>query len=141
MATERHINLDPLSGANSRLGEYISLYGSVSDDHPHRDALRTAVVKAFEFTYSLAFNIVRRYLTVFVLSPGDVEQMNNYDSIRTAAKSRLIAAPDQWFDFRDLRNETAHEYFEQIADRVADAAQALHQAVSELVTVLQERLR
>ena len=140
MPDHPQLNLSPLISANSRLGEFLALYQSVADADLYHDALRAAVVKAYEFTYGLAYGTIRHYLASEVLPPGDVAQMNNYDIIRAAARSGLLPDPEVWFDFRDRRNETSHEYFEEIADRVATSAADLHQAVSELIAGLRERI-
>ena len=139
MANRSQLNLSPLISANSRLGEFLALYQSAADTDRYHDALRAAVVKAYEFTYGLAYGAIRHYLASEVLPPGDVAQMNNYDVIRAAARYGLLPDPELWFDFRDRRNETSHEYFEEIADRVAASAVDLHQAVSVLIVTIQGR--
>ena len=63
------------------------------------------------------------------------------DIIRVAARNGLIGPPEEWFDFRDRRNETAHEYFdEEVAERIARAAPELHNAVAQLIGTLRGRL-
>lgn len=140
MPDHPQLNLSPLISANARLGEFLALYQSAAGADHYHDALRAAVVKAFEFTYGLAYGAIRHYLASAVLPPGDVAQMNNYDIIRAAARNGLLTDPELWFVFRDRRNETSHEYFEEIADRVVASAGDLHQAVSALIMTIQARI-
>ena len=140
MATERPINLAPLERANARLGQFIAIYSATADDHPHHDPLGAAVVKSFEFTYELAFSAIRRYVADYVLSPGQVGQMRIPDIIRAAGKNGLIESLEDWLVFRQRRNSTAHEYFdEDTINRVIDVAPELHDAVSALLKALQDR--
>ena len=141
MTSRRQINIDALERANARLGRFIALYAAVDNDNPERDAFLAAVIKGFEFTYGQSINAMRRYVADYVLSPGQAGQMPFPDIIRMAAKNRLIGPPEQWFDFRDWRNETAHEYFDdESAERIAGDVPEFHVAVAQLITTLQGRL-
>ena len=142
MTTRRQINLDALERANARLGRFIELYSAVEDGTPEYDAFLAAVIKGFEFTYGQSISVIRRYVADYVLSPGQAGQMALPDIIRAAAKSGLIGPPLEWFDFRDWRNETAHEYFEEeSAEKIANAAPQFHSAVAQLIITLRERLK
>lgn len=141
MTSPRQINIDALARANARLGQFIALYGAVGHGEPTRDALLAAVIKGFEFTYGQAINAIRRYVADYALSPGQAGQMALPDIIRMAAKTGLIGPPEEWFDFRDWRNETAHEYFDdESAERIANEAPRFHNAVAQLIIELQGRL-
>ena len=142
MLPRRQINIDALERANGRLGRFIALYVAVGNDRPEYDAFLAAVIKGFEFAYGQAINAIRRYVADYVLSPGQVGQMLLPDIIRMAAKNGLIGPPERWFDFRDWRNETAHEYFDdESAEKIASAVSEFHVAVAQIITTLQERLR
>ena len=142
MISRRHINIDALERANARLGQFIALYAAVDNDRLEHDAFLAAVIKGFEFTYGQAINAIRRYVADYVLSPGQVGQMLLPDIIRTAAKNGLIGPPERWFDFRDWRNETAHEYFDdESAEKIAGVVPEFHVAVAQLIAALRERLQ
>ena len=141
MTTEPQITLDALERANARLGEFISLYESVAEGHPHHDALGAAVVKSFEFTYELAYNAIRRYVADHVLSPGRVGQMRIPDVIRHAGKNGLIGPPEEWLIFRQRRNATSHEYFDEAAiEQLVALAPEFNSAVNGLLIALRERI-
>ena len=117
-------------------------YRLIRNGKPEYDAFLAAVIKGFEFTYGQAINAIRRYVADYVLSPGQVGQMLLPDIIRTAAKNGLIGPPEEWFDFRDWRNETAHEYFDdESAERIAGAVPEFHVAVAQLIATLRVRLQ
>ena len=141
MTAQERLNLEPLARANTRLGRFVTRYAEVGPNHPDADIFHAAVVKGFEYTYELAFNAIRRYVADSVLSPGRVGQMRIPDILRAAAKNGLIDSGDDWFEFRERRNSTSHEYFDaEAADRIVNTAPALHQATSELLEKLRDRM-
>ncbi len=139
MSTAR-INLASLENANARFERFIARYEAVGPDEPDYDLFLAAVAKGYEFTYGQAVNVIRRYVGAYALSPGAAGQMSLPDIMRVAARDGIIASPEEWFDFRDRRNETAHEYFDQAAiERMVAAAPQLREAVSRLTTALRDR--
>ncbi len=141
MTAQERLNLEPLERANARLGRFIARYSEVGQNDPDSDIFHAAVVKGFEYTYELAFNAIRRYVAYNVLSPGRVGQMRIPDILRAAARNGLIASVDDWFEFRERRNSTSHEYFDpESADRIVNTAPALHRAASELLETLRANL-
>lgn len=140
MASERPINLAPLERANARLGRFIAGYQAVGEDDPNYDVFQTAVVKGYEFTYELAYAAIRRYVADYVLSPAQVGQMRAADIIRAAGKNGLIEPPEDWLIFRQRRNATAHEYFDEDAiQKLIDAAPRLYAAVEALLLSVREK--
>ncbi len=129
----------PLERANARLGEFLEAYVALEENHPHHGIYRTAVVKGYEFTHELAYGFIRRSLEDATLLKTDVDRMTVGDVLRAAADYGIIASAEQWFYFRERRNDSAHDYFDTVASRTAEAAPELHQAVEALITVLNER--
>ena len=140
MTSRRQINIDALERANARLGRFVERYSEVGGDHVDYDIYHAAVVKGFEFTYAQAVETINRYIGDYLLSHGDVAMMSYRDIMRLAARHGLIVSPEQWFEFRERRNYTAHEYFAEISERVVEIAPDLHSAVQELLAVLHERI-
>ncbi len=141
MTTERRINLDGLEAANARFGSFLARYAETDAEHSLYDMLQAAVVKGYEFTYEQAFNAIRRYVADYVLSPSQAGIMRNPDIIRIAARNGLTGPPDEWLEFRERRNATAHEYFDEDAvARIVAAAPALHDAVNRLIVILRARI-
>ena len=140
MASQRGINIEALERANNRFGRFIAAYSQKETSDPEYDVFLAAVIKGFEFTYGQAINAVQRYVSQHVLPPGQGGNTLLPDIIRYASKSGLIGPPEQWFDFWDWRNETAHEYFnDESAGRIASVAPKFHEAVSQLIDELRAR--
>jgi nucleotidyltransferase substrate binding protein (TIGR01987 family) len=94
------------------------------------DLEREGVVQRFEFTWELAWKLLRDYLeysgvVLATVTPAAV--------IRAAFAARIIADGDLWMAALEARNRMSHTYdqaaFErivrQIADRFADPLEAL----------------
>lgn len=107
------------------------------------EVFRNAVVKGFELSLETADKFLRRALKTFVANPRTVDELTFKDVIRHAARHGLMdtAAVQRWFDYRDNRNSTAHDYGEGFAEEtlallpgfVADA-QLIEKALREKFT-------
>lgn len=98
------------------------------------DIVRDSAIQRFEFTFDLAWKTVKTYLReqkgIVCVSPKDC--------IRAAYAQGLIPYDDAWLTMTDMRNETAHTYNEEVAEKIyaqlPDALQkyqALHAALTE----------
>ena len=77
---------------------------------------RQGLIKAFEFTYELAWNTLKDYLEF----QGITELVGSRDTIRQAFKTSLIEDGQGWMDMLQSRNRTAHTYNEEIAIEIAN---------------------
>ena len=109
----------------------------MDESDSHHGIYRAAVVKGYEFTHELAYGFIRRSLED-AEAWNDVDRMSVGDVLRSAADFGIISSAEQWFYFRERRNDSAHEYFDTVASRTAEAAPALHQAVAALIATLTE---
>ncbi len=137
MTSRRQINIDALERANARLGQFLEAYTALDEHHSHHSIYRAAVVKGYEFTHELAYGFIRRSLED-AEAWNDVDRMTVGDVLRAAADYGIISSAEQWFYFRERRNDSAHEYFDTVASRAAEAAPALHQEVTALIATLTE---
>lgn len=71
---------------------------------------RDGCIQRFEYTYELCVKSMRRQLETMADSPASVDELGFKDMVRTAAERGLIADPKAWFNYRELRNTTAHAY-------------------------------
>ncbi|WP_243371732.1 nucleotidyltransferase substrate binding protein [Geotalea sp. SG265] len=76
------------------------------------DIEKQGLVKAFEFTYELAWNVMRDYFTY----QGNVAISGSRDAIREAFKRGLIVDGEGWMKMITSRNNSSHTYNEEIAD-------------------------
>jgi len=89
---------------------------------PGDEELRDACIQRFEFTFELAWKMLKRRLELDLPGAQEVDSMSYRALIRVGAEQGLIESVPDWFVYRDKRNLTAHTY---------DAAKA-----NEVFTVL-----
>lgn len=83
------------------------------------DLEEQGLIKAFEYTYELAWNTMKDFLTY----KGVTDIYGSRDSIRQAFSSGLIHDGDMWMDMLQSRNKTSHTYNEETAEEIAQAIQ------------------
>lgn len=72
---------------------------------------KQGIIKAFEFTFELAWNLLRDYL----MFQGIYEIRGSRDAIKLAHKYGLIDHPEVWLEMLTSRNLTSHTYNEEVA--------------------------
>ena len=72
------------------------------------------LIKAFEYTYELAWNVVKDFFT----SRGNSTIYGSRDAIREAFSAGLIEDGEGWMDMYADRNKTSHTYNEETADEI-----------------------
>lgn len=100
---------------------------------PGDEDIRDACIQRFEYTYELAFKMLKRQLDQELPSREELDQLSFKEVIRVGAERGLIVKPERWFDYRDKRNITSHTYDEEkarevysvLSDFAADAADLL----------------
>ncbi len=100
---------------------------------PGDEDIRDACIQRFEYTYELAFKMLKRQLEQELPSSEELDQLSFKEVIRVGAERGLIRVPERWFDYRDKRNIISHTYdedkarevFTVLADFAADAADLL----------------
>jgi nucleotidyltransferase substrate binding protein (TIGR01987 family) len=73
------------------------------------------LIKAFEYTHELAWNVLRDYLR----DKGNQTIHGSRDATREAFKLGLIHDGDSWMDMIKDRNRTVHTYNEETAREIA----------------------
>ncbi len=72
------------------------------------------LIKAFEYTYELAWNTLRDLLR----SQGNADLLGSRDTLREAFRLGLIEAGDTWMLMIQDRNLTSHTYNRDTADAI-----------------------
>ncbi len=82
------------------------------------DVFRAACVKEFELVLEQSGKLLRKRLRPYFPSSRHVDRLVFKDVFRSAVKHGLIDAAScaRWLEYRDNRNETAHDYGEIFAD-------------------------
>lgn len=88
------------------------------------------LIKAFEYTYELAWKTLRDFLEF----SGQTDIYGSRDAIRKAYELGLIEDGESWMDMLKSRNITSHTYNEDVAEEIC-------QAVFEVYFLLFVRLK
>ena len=85
---------------------------------PEDEDIRDACIQRFEYTYELAFKMIKRQMEQELPSTEELDHLPFKEVIRVGAERGLITVPQRWFDYRDKRNITSHTYDESKAREV-----------------------
>ena len=75
------------------------------------------LIKAFEYTYELAWNVIRDYYEY----QGVSGIQGSRDAFRIAFNRGLISDGENWMEMVSDRVQTVHTYIEETARRISDA--------------------
>lgn len=107
-----------------------------SDDY---EVYRNAVIKGFELTLEISGKLLRKVLREYMANPNVVNSLVFKDVFRQAAHYNLMSLEEveRWFAYRDNRNNTAHDYGVEFAEKALnmiknflDDSRQLHQTLS-----------
>jgi len=93
-----------------------------SKAEPADEEVRDSVIQRFEYTYELAWKMLKRRLEMDSPSPQTVDALSFRELIREGAERGLVEKPIAWFGYREIRNITSHTYNEEKARQVYQAA-------------------
>lgn len=95
------------------------------------------LVKAFEYTFELAWNTLKDFLE-YQGFPGII---GSRDALRTAFSEEVVADGHVWMRMIESRNKTSHTYNEKTADEIVQAVtEQYYPAFCELEQTLVKRL-
>lgn len=131
-----NINLTAFEKAIKSLDEVIKVYSEDKENLIVRDSL----IQRFEYTYSIALKMIKRYFknSAFVLD--NIEDMTFNETIRQANKMGLLCSDlEKWTIYRQKRNMTSHTYDNKIADDVVSIVEDFYKEVEFLYARLKEK--
>ncbi|MCX7110857.1 MAG: nucleotidyltransferase substrate binding protein [Proteobacteria bacterium] len=96
-------------------------FGAMNDQPKENilyDIYRAACVKEFEIILEQTGKLLKKCLKPYFASSKQVDQLNFKDIFRHAAKHGMITLEEaeRWLEYRDNRNDTAHDYGEGFAN-------------------------
>lgn len=106
---------------------------------PSDEELRDAVIQRFEYTYELAWKMMKRQIEQESPNPTEIDQLSFKDMLRTAAEKGIISDVEAWLVYRDQRNITSHTYDEEDAKSVYETALKFHKDAEVLLSKLEKR--
>lgn len=119
------LDLTPFENAVSQLAEAIELNDSdIVREHPRlKNHMRAAAIQAFEFTYELSFNMIKRHLRNISANPAAVGGMSFRHIHGLAYRHGIVSCEyADWDQFRSDRGATSHLYDEEKAEEVFQSA-------------------
>ena len=84
------------------------------------DIYRAACVKEFELVLEQSGKLLRKQLAAYFSNNRQADRLPFKDLFRHAAKHGLmdVEATERWLAYRDNRNDTAHDYGEDFAEKI-----------------------
>jgi len=113
-------------------------YQAEGPDGEDAELYRSACVKEFELLVEIAGKLLKKRLRPYLASHREADMLPYKEVFRRAALFDLLPLPvaERWLAYRDVRNETAHDYGAAYANRTLALlpdfipdADAVHQAL------------
>jgi len=124
------IDLSPLQRAIESLERALA--------QPKDEFVRDSVIQRFEYTYELAWKLLKRHLSADE-GADSVAALSRKDLYRLAAQKGIIDDVLQWFAFHAARNESSHAYNESRAEQVYEVARSFAVVARALLVELESR--
>jgi nucleotidyltransferase substrate binding protein (TIGR01987 family) len=84
----------------------------IAINQPKNEFTRDATIQRFEYTFELAWKMLKRHLT----KEAGLEEYSLKNLFREAGRLGLIENTDNWFSYLEARNLTSHTYNEETAE-------------------------
>ncbi|MHB1461580.1 MAG: HI0074 family nucleotidyltransferase substrate-binding subunit [Armatimonadota bacterium] len=104
-----------------------------------RNTIITGVIQNFEFVYEFSVKMIRRQLEIEAASSDEAAQADFRALLRLAGESGLIDDVEAWFEYRKLRNITAHTYDREKAHLVCEGSYSFLAAARRFYNTLESR--
>ncbi len=85
---------------------------------PQDEELRDACIQRFEFSFELAWKMIKRRLERDLANPAELDGMSFKALMRLASEATLVRTLPNWWVFREMRNLSSHTYDAQVAAQV-----------------------
>jgi nucleotidyltransferase substrate binding protein (TIGR01987 family) len=109
------LDLTPLARALAALDRGLARWTAA----PLDEELRDACIQRFEFTFELAWKMLKRRLQLDLPDAQAVDRMTWRGLMRAGAEQGLVDDVDAWMLYREKRNITSHTYDAAKAAEVA----------------------
>lgn len=135
------LNLSLLESAIDELEYFLNTYNSEKYQGDPK-IVRTATIKAFEFTYELTFKMMERYLRENAASADNFKGATFKFIIRRAYAASITSKTlEEWEEFRKNRNKTSHTYTEKIALEVFEKIPVFLEEARYILKQLKEKVK
>jgi nucleotidyltransferase substrate binding protein (TIGR01987 family) len=137
-----YLNVDQLRRCIRTLESSLALYNKAEPDSLDQEVFRNAIVKGYELTQETAFKLIKKALKIYGHGARKLETTPVKDLLRLAAVHGLMTLPEveRWFQYRDNRNNTAHDYGEAFAHETLRLIPPFLQDMATLASLLDTQL-
>lgn len=109
---------------------------ALMETRPLSNIEKQGAIQAFEFTYELAWNVLRDYL----VWQGTETLSGSRDAIREGFKRELISDGHAWLAMLQDRNRTVHTYNEETANQILEQLRSRYSGLfAEFMAVFQNK--
>lgn len=92
----------------------------LSSQRPLSELEKQGLIKAFEFTHELAWNVMKDYFEY----QGTTSIMGSRDAVREAFQRGMVSNGEGWMEMIQSRNQTSHTYNQKVADEIVEKVTA-----------------
>lgn len=112
------INTEFLERCIETLEKSYKMIKQAEENSIEYEMYRNSLVKSFEITLEQSGKLLRKKLVPYFASKKAVDTMTFKDLFRNANKHSLLSEDEviRWFEYRDNRNNTAHDYGQYFAE-------------------------
>lgn len=138
----RYLNLEHLRRCMQTLDSSLTLYQQAEAGSVNQEVFRNAIIKGYELTQETAFKLLKKALKAYGHGGQKLEATFAKDLLRLAAVHNLMTSEEvlRWFNYRDNRNNTAHDYGEQFATETLVLIPNFLRDIATLANVLEQKL-
>src|SRR3989338_4205107 len=79
-------------------------------EHPKDEELRDACIQRFEYSFELAWKMLKRQLEKEDGNSSEIDSYSKKNLFRVSGEKGLIGNVENWFNYLEKRNLTAHTY-------------------------------
>ncbi len=105
---------------------------------PKDEFVRDAAIQRFEYTYELAWKMLKRHLDESEGSAA-IDPLSRKDLFRLGGERGIIENVEAWFAYHRARNETSHTYDADKAEQVYATARQFAGDAEKLLLELERR--
>ena len=112
------INTEYLQRCLDTLKKSYEMIKTVQENTNEYEMYRNSLVKGFEMTLEQSGKLLKKKLTPYFSSKKAVDALSFKDIFRNASKHGFLdeIKINRWFNYRDNRNNTAHDYGQAFAE-------------------------
>lgn len=133
------INTDYLERCLETLEKSYQMIKSAEPNSIDYEMYRNSLVKGFEMTLEQSGKLLRKKLIPYFAAKKMVDKLTFKDVFRNALKYSLFDEPtvNRWFEYRNNRNNTAHDYGKAFAEETLTLIEDFISDVKELKKVIE----